>query len=88
MIWGQSKMFPQHHMCKGDHYQWLCTEIKCSLLVQNSVFIYLSVSEDRYDSFRVFLVCILFDTCEGNTNNISWENVWDPSDYSSDEIYH
>ena len=34
-----------------------------------------------------FFVCYLFDVCEGNTNNISWENVWDPSDYSSDEIY-
>ena len=35
-----------------------------------------------------FFVCYLFDICEGNTNNISWENVGDPSDYSSDEIYH
>ena len=85
MIWGQSEMFPQHHMCKGGHYQWLCTEIKCSLLVQNCMFIYLSVSKNRYDFFRV-LFCYLFDICEGNTNNISWENVWDPSDYSSGEI--
>lgn len=86
MIWGQSKMFPQHRMCKG-HYQWLCMEIKCSLLVQNSVFIYLSVSENRYDFFKsIFFVIYLISVKVILLTFL--ENVWDPSDYSSDEIYH
>lgn len=62
MLWGQSKTFPQHHMCKGGHDRWYVWKVKCSLLAQNCVFIYLYVSENRYDYLSI--LGYLFDICK------------------------